>query len=173
MSKVLKCLKSVITGILGVVFFTFIICMTIMMWSKNRYGVTEIDNKAFILISEDLSTGSYKKGDLVIVEKKKLSKLNVGDSVFVYVVSNDGVSIDYGKIGVKYEDDDAISFENGSVYDMEYVAGVEYKVYSGVGTFLSIVQSQIGFLFIVLVPCLLIFVYELYALIVEIKYGKE
>ena len=83
------------------------------------------------------------------------------------------MSIDYGKIGVKYEDDDAISFENGSVYDMEYVAGVEYKVYSGVGTFLSIVQSQIGFLFIVLVPCLLIFVYELYALIVEIKYGKE
>ena len=34
-------------------------------------------------------------------------------------------------------------------------------------------ESKWGFLFIVLVPCFLIFIYEVYALIIEIKYGAE
>ena len=56
---------------------------------------------------------------------------------------------------------------------MEFVAGRPQKVYEGLGIFLSVVESQWGFLFIVLVPCFLIFIYEVYALIVEIKYGDE
>ena len=173
MNKVLKFLKKFFVGIIVVVFFAFVISMTVMMWSKNEYGVTEIGDNAFILIAEDLSTGKYKKGDLVIVEKTKLSKLDVGDEVFVYIVNDDQISIDYGKIGVKYDSDNALAFENGSIYDIKYVAGVEKTVYSGIGTVLSVIQSQIGFLFIVLIPCLLVFIYELYALIVEIKYGSE
>ena len=37
----------------------------------------------------------------------------------------------------------------------------------------SLAVSIFGFLFIVLVPSFLIFVYEVYSLIIEIKYGKD
>ena len=56
---------------------------------------------------------------------------------------------------------------------MEFVAGVGTESYEHLGTALSIIESQWGFLFIVLVPCFLIFIYEVYSLIVEIKYGAE
>ena len=56
---------------------------------------------------------------------------------------------------------------------MEFVAGVGTKSYEKIGTALSVIESQWGFLFIVLVPCFLIFIYEVYSLIVEIKYGGE
>ena len=54
---------------------------------------------------------------------------------------------------------------------MDYVIGGSEKVYHEIGKYFGIVQSQWGFLFIILVPSL-IFVYELYAIIVEVKYGK-
>ena len=63
--------------------------------------------------------------------------------------------------------------ENGSVYDIKFIAGTPTKVYSGIGNFLSVVESRMGFLFIILVPSFLIFVYEIYALVIEFKYGSE
>ena len=70
-------------------------------------------------------------------------------------------------------DDEAITFENGNSYSREFIAGKPTKVYNDLGGYLSVVESRWGFLFIVLVPCFLIFIYEVYALIVEIKYGAE
>ena len=72
-----------------------------------------------------------------------------------------------------YLEEDAIAFENGSNYSMEFIAGTPEKVYNDIGLYLGIIESKWGFLFIVLVPSFLIFVYELYSLIVEIKYGSD
>ena len=58
-------------------------------------------------------------------------------------------------------------------FDIKFVIGEKIKVIKHLGGFLSIVESKWGFLFIVLVPSFLIFVYEVYSLIVEIKYGAD
>ena len=106
--------------------------------------------------------------------KKKMEKLKVGEELFTYKVDSKGnVSVDLGNIGNLYPEEDAVSLENGSNYSMDFVAGTPQKKYSDIGTFLSIVESKWGFLFIVLVPSFLIFVYEVYTLIVEIKYGTD
>ena len=79
--------------------------------------------------------------------------------------------INIGKVGEVM--DDYLTLENGETYSVKYLIGRPTKVYNDIGTVLGIIESQWGFLFIVLVPCFLIFIYELYALIVEIKYGDE
>ena len=56
---------------------------------------------------------------------------------------------------------------------MEFVIGIANSKMDGIGTYLSIIESKWGFLFIVLVPSFLIFVYQIYALIIEIKFGSE
>ena len=56
---------------------------------------------------------------------------------------------------------------------MDFVVGKKDKVYKNVGKYLSVIESKWGFLFIILVPCFFIFIYEIYALIVEIKYGAD
>lgn len=172
--KIVQGIKKIVTGVLVVAFYCFAITMTILLLYHNKYGVTQFDNTSLILVNDEMSSEKYTKGDLVVVESKRLDKINVGDELFVYKLDKSGsVSIDVGIIGEVHPDDDAISFKNGSTYGMEFVIGKASGVHDNLGTYLSIVESTLGFLFIVLIPSFLIFMYQLYALIVEIKYGKE
>lgn len=172
--KVLGIIKNIIIGILGVAFFTFALTMTVLLLNYNSYGVSQFGDTSLIIIRDDLTSKSFQKGDLVFVKSIKLENINVGDEIFVYKVDSDGaVSIDLGTVGEVHTNDEAISFENGSTYSYKYVIGKSNKVDNKIGTYLSIIESKWGFLFIILVPSFLIFVYEFYALIVEIKYGKN
>jgi hypothetical protein len=172
--KVIQTIKKVLTGIVAIVFFTFVIAVTLLLLNYNKYGVTQFGDTSFILIKGDLSSEKYAKGDLVLVESRKIDKIAVGDEIFTYKIASDGaVSIDLGVVGETHVDDNAISFENGSAYSMDFVIGEASKVYSKLGSYLSVIESKWGFLFIVLVPSFLIFVYEFYALVIELKYGKE
>ena len=172
--KVLNLIKSIILGILMVVYFSFVIAMTVLLLNFNDYGVTQFGNTSLILINDEVSNDNFLKGDLVIVKKEKIEKYELGKDIFTYKVDEKGnVSIDLGKIGNIYPEENAISFENGSTYSMDFIAGVPVEKHEKIGTYLSIVESKWGFLFIVLVPSFLIFVYEVYTLIIEIKYGKD
>ena len=148
--------------------------MTILLLNFNDYGVTQFGNKSLVIINDEIASENYEKGDLVIVEGKKVDKIELGEEIFTYRIDSKGIpSIQVGIVGDIYIEDDAIAFENGETYSMEFVAGVGTESYEHLGTALSIIESQWGFLFIVLVPCFLIFIYEVYSLIVEIKYGAE
>ena len=160
--KVLKMIKKILLGIFCVIFWAFAICMAIMLLNYNKYGVTEINGKSYLLIREQMASDKYHKGDLVIVKGKKIEEINVGDEVFAYkIVGNNKVSIDLGEISQVSIQDDGVAFKNGETYAMQFIAGSAEKVYSKVGTYLSIVQSQWGFLFIILVPILLMFIYQI------------
>ena len=172
--KVLNAIKKVVLGIIGVLYFAFALVMTILLLNYNDYGVTQFGNTSLVIINDEVANEKYDKGDLVIVESKKLEKLKVGDEIFTYRVDSKGAPhIQIGKIGEIYEADEAISFENGETYSTDFIAGMAKEKHPKWGTFLAIVESQWGFLFIVLVPCFLIFIYELYSLIIEIKYGAD
>ncbi len=172
--KILKNIRNVILFILGVAFFIFALSMSMLLLNFNKYGLTQFGDTTFVLINNDIVSDVYKKGDLVFAESHNIMTLKEGEMMFAYRVdSQGGVHVDLGKIGHIYPEENAISFENGNTYSTEFLAGVPTNHYKSVGTFLSVVESKWGFLFIVLVPCFLIFLYEIYALIVEIKYGGE
>ena len=46
--KVLKVIKSIVTSILGFVFFVFALSMTVLLLSYNDYGLSEFGNKTLI-----------------------------------------------------------------------------------------------------------------------------
>lgn len=172
--KVLDVIKKVVLGILLAVYFVFVIAMTLMLLNFNDYGVTQFGNKSLIIINDNISNDNYKLGDLLVVESTKLDKIQKGEEIFVYRVEHNGsVSIDVGNVDKTYEDENAISFENGSTYSMDFVVGKNTKTYHSIGKYLAIIESKWGFMFIVLVPCFLIFIYQIYNLIIEIKYNKE
>jgi hypothetical protein len=138
----------------------------------NKYGLTQFGNTTFVIVSDYITSDTFKKGDLVLVKSEKLADLEIGEEIFVYrIINSNKVLVEVGKIGQIYPEEDAVAFENGDIFSNEFIIGTSDKVYNDIGTFLSIVESKWGFLFIVLVPCLLIFIYEVYALIIEIKYG--
>ena len=179
--KVLKTIKSIITGILGIIFFVFALTMTILLLSYNDYGISQFGNKTLVLMTDEIYSQNFKKGDLVIVENRGFTKglgyadkVEIGDEIFAVRIDAYGnVFIEVGTVGTLYEDENAIAFENGSTFDIKFVLGEAVDSYPTIGGILSIITSKWGFLFLVLVPCFLIFIYEIYALIVEIKYGSE
>ena len=174
MKKALKIAKKVVLGILLAAFFVFVITMTLMLLNFNDYGVTQFGNKSLIIVRDKVSNNNYKLGDLVVVESMKLDELEKGQEVFVYRVEHNGsVSIEVGNVDKTYSDENAISFENGSTYSMDFVVGKATKTYNNIGKYLAIIESKWGFLFIVLVPCFLIFIYQVYNLVIEIKYNKD
>lgn len=170
----LEKIKSFFYSLLMLVFFVFALSITILVLNYNEYGLTQFDDTTLVVITGSMTSDTYKKGDLVLLKTKKIKELEKGEDVFTYRLDGKGgVSVEVGKLGEIYLEEDAIAFENGDTFAMEFVAGTPYEIHNNIGTFLGIVESKWGFLFLILVPCFLIFVYEIYALIVEIKYGEE
>lgn len=172
----MKIVKKILIGIVTVIFFAFAVGMTVLLLAKekNDYGVSQFGDTSLIIIENEVSSDNYKKGDLVIVKNYKVDKLVEGDEIFTYHVDDESnVTIDIGKVKYIHDGEDAITLENGTTYHMDFVAGKAEKVYNTIGKILSIIESQWGFLIIVLVPSFLIFISQIYALVVEIKYGKE
>lgn len=172
--KILKLIKNIFLSILGIIFFTFAIAMTVFVLNYNKFGVAEINENSFLLIKEDLSNAKYKKGDLVIVKNKKISRINVGDEIFTYKLETGGaVSVNVGVIEEVFIEESAVSYENGEYYSMEFVIGTADKIIPKVGDFLSLILNRWGFLFVIVLPIFFIFISQIYSLIIEIKYGDE
>ena len=172
--NVLKTIKRVLIGIILIVFFAFTITMTVLLLNYNKFGVTQFNDTSLLLIRNGFSSETYPKGSLVVVENKPVKNYNVGEEAFVYHLDGKGgFNIELGVIGQLHEEDNAITFSNGETYSDEFIIGTGEKIYPNLGTYLGIIESKWGFLFIILVPNFFLFVYQLYSLIVEIKYGNE
>lgn len=172
--KALKLIKKIILGIVVIIFFIFVISNTVLLLNINKYGVTQFENITVIPIKNKVTSNKYQKGDIVLVEQRKLDNISIGDEIFVYKTQKSGAPIiDFGVIGEVHPEDEAVSFENGATYSADLIVGEANKVYNDVGTIFNFFQSTWGFFFFILLPSFLIFIYELYAIIVEIKYGRQ
>jgi hypothetical protein len=146
--KILNIIKSIILTIVVVIFFSFAIAMTVLLLNFNDYGITQFNDTSLLIIREEISLDNYKKGDLVIVESKKINRINPGDELFIYKTTQNKnvVNIDVGKVGQVHLDDNEVTFQNGETYDMKYVVGKATKTYEKIGTYLAILESKWGFL---------------------------
>ena len=61
--KVLKFIKGVLINVLGLVFFVFALGMTVLLLSYNDYGLSEFGNKTLILMTDNIYSENYEKGD--------------------------------------------------------------------------------------------------------------
>ena len=174
MKKAIEKLKKILIGILIFIFSCFAICMTVLLLNFNEYGVTEFGDKSLVILTREISSQNYKKGDLVIVEKVAYEAIKEGDEIFAYSVdSREKVNIEVGIVKDLYPTEKSIAYKNGAGFSQEYIIGKATDTYHDIGLYLSFIESKWGFLFIVLVPCFIIFIYEIYALVVEIRYGDE
>lgn len=174
MKKAIEKIKKIIIGILIFVFSCFAICMTVLLLNFNEYGVTEFGDKSLVILTRQIASKKYKRGDLVIVEKVAYETIKEGDELFTYSVDGkEKVNIDVGIVKDIYPTEKSIAYKNGAGFSQEYIIGKATATYHDIGLYLSFIESKWGFLFIVLVPCFIIFIYEIYALVVEIRYGDE
>ena len=172
--KVLKIIKKVVVSLLLIVYFAFTITMTVLLLNYNKFGVTQFDDKSLLIIKKGFTSETYKKNSLVITESKEINDYKEGEEVFVYHLDgHGGVNIQLGVVGQIHVEDNALTFQNGDTFSSEFIIGTGSEIYENIGLYLSVIESKWGFLFIFLIPNFFLFVYQLYSLIVEIKYGKD
>lgn len=168
----MKVVLKIIGGIIGAIYLIVVIILTILLLSYNQYKVSVINGNSLIIIDE--KSDKYDAGDLIVFEKVKNSDVVVGDEVFFYEVSNGISTIEYGKVTeskVITETESTFTINNNHDISSESLIGKtdNSKRYADIGKILSILESKYVFLLLVILPTLILFLYELYRLIVEIK----
>lgn len=171
-------LKKVLLNILFVMFVLIAITETILMLSYNDYHCSVIGDYTFIKITDDELEPDYNEGDLVLVKETKAKKINPGDYIFIYRnISTTQFEVKYAQVIMKDESrgENYVQYilDGGTVISHEDVIGSteDIKVIPHFGTVFSILESRYGFLFLIVVPSFVILLYQVYELIMEIKYG--
>ena len=154
----------------------YVIVITTFLLFRNKYGYTEVGNTTFVPLKID--TAEYikdgKEGNLLVV--KNTPNLKEGDLIYYYttederyVVKSDYIKSIFNGDGNKLY---TLNDEAGSTVVSTRVLGKYANQYSGFGTIFSIFTSKFGFLLLVLLPIMCIFIYQLYSLIMVLKYEK-
>ena len=126
----------------------------------------QFGSNVFILVQDD-KTGSYDKGDLIIVDLNK--KYEVNDNVFYYIVKEKNYYINVGKF--EKDNDGNLATIDGKLVNEDLIIGSTNDVMSFpfLGGMLSFLESKWGYLFALIFPVLFAFVYEIYSIIKELK----
>ena len=178
----IKRILGVLWDILEVVIIIYVIFVTACILFRNDYGYTQFSD--YTLASLDKHDAKYiknaKEGNLLIVRKTK--DIEKGDYIYYYAVINEQYGIRGGIVtGITKDDynnlyniDTNISGEKIkiSVYNKRVLGKYSNQI-SNLGDILKFLETRVGFLIFVLLPIMLVFVYQIYVFVVLLNYEKK
>ena len=161
-----------------VVIIIYVILVTMFVLCKNKYGYTQFGDYSFAnidLIAEK-NVKDTKKGDLLVV--KNSNDIHKGDLIYYYAVLNDNYIVRSAVVTDVKEDDYSalytVSLSNTTInVASSRVLGKYSTVYNNLGSVLSVLESRVGFLLLVLLPIMVVFIYQVYEYIIMLKYDEN
>lgn len=152
------------------------IVLTIYLLNYNKYNVSVFGDKSLLIMTKKID--KFEKGDLLVVTKNDNSEVKVGDYVFFYDTFSKEAIVNYGKVYKVYSNPGSENtFEmsnNFLLSDETFIGkGETAKVHSGLGAIIGLLSSRWVFLIVIIVPILLLFMYEFYLLVLEVKKSKK
>ncbi len=171
MKKVLRFIWSIVE----LVIIAYVILITSFILCRNKYGYTQIGDYTFnnIALIDERNIEDTKKGDLLVV--KNTNDIKKGDRIYYYAAYNE-VFIVRSDYVVSIESDDYSSLytieRNGEKLTIANtrVLGKYSNTYSNLGAILDVLESRVGFLFLVLLPIMIVFIYQIYEFVMILRY---
>ena len=169
-------MKRTLGTILFVIYAIIAIVVTILLLSFNEYNCSEIGGYTVYIVNHDGLEPEYKQGSILLIKKTSDKNVKIGDDIFLYkVINSQEFEIINKELQGKVQQGRHVvySVEGEENYDSSYFIGKaeDTTVIEGWGTLLSILQSKWGYLFCIVIVSLLLFLQEVFDLIIEIKYG--
>lgn len=160
-----------------VIIIIYVVLVTMFVLCKNKYGYTQFGDYSFTnidLIAEK-NVKDTKKGDLLVV--KNSNDIHKGDLIYYYAVLNDNYIVRSAVVTDVKEDDYSalytVSLSNTTInVASSRVLGKYSTVYNNLGSILSVLESRVGFLLLVLLPIMVVFIYQVYEFIIMLKYDE-
>lgn len=158
-----------------VLIIIYVIFITSCILCRNKFGYTQFSNMTFVTVNDSNAKfiqGS-NVGDLLII-KDQQSDINEGDLIYYYLTIDEKYVVRNGIVGSKTEDDYSALYvlndEKKTSVASNRVIGKYVSTHPGKGSILEVLESRIGFLFLVLLPILIVFIYQVYQLVVVARY---
>ena len=160
-----------------VIIIIYVVLVTMFVLCKNKYGYTQFGDYSFAnidLIAEK-NVKDTKKGYLLVV--KNSNDIHKGDLIYYYAVLNDNYIVRSAVVADVKEDDYSalytVSLSNTTInVASSRVLGKYSTVYNNLGSILSVLESRVGFLLLVLLPIMVVFIYQVYEFIIMLKYDE-
>lgn len=153
----------------------YVIFITSCILCRNKFGYTQFGDMTFITVNDNNAKfiQNSESGDLLIV-KSQQTGLNAGDLIYYYVTVDEKYVVRTGVIESKTEDDYSALYvlndEDKTSIASNRVIGKYVSFHKDKGKILDVLESRIGFLFLVLLPILLVFIYQIYQLVIVARY---
>ena len=179
MKKPLEILGKVLFYALEVLLILYVIFITTILLCTNEHGFTEINDKTYIIVDKNTidQLTNYKVNDVIEVEFAKYNDINVGDIVFYYDTLNEKYIARVDKVVDKFGSNEAAMYsleaKGNSINNKLLIGEPTGRVFHNVGGVLKVLKSTAGFLFLVILPVFVLFVYQIYRTIVLIKDDDE
>ncbi len=171
LKKILKWLWEFVE----ILIIIYVIFITSCILCRNKFGYTQFGDMTFVTVSESNEKFfmNNKAGDLLIIKNQQMD-LEVNDLIYYYVTVDEKYIVRTGVVDSKTQDDYAALYilrdDEGSSIASNRVIGKYAKTYRGKGAILDVLESRVGFLFLVLLPILVVFIYQIYQLVIVAKY---
>ena len=177
----LKKLFQFMWDLVEVLIIIYVIFVTTCILSKNRYGYTNIFG--YTLVSVHQEDEAYikdsKAGNLLVVKNDG----NVNKNQYVYYYYADVADPNNEKYVVRGAFvTDTIKGDGGELYSLKdkedpkiskaRVLANYSNQYAVIGGVLEFLETRLGFLFCVLLPIMIVFVYQIYEFVVILNYDK-
>ena len=172
----------VFLDIIELIIVIYVVFITSCILFKNRYGFTQFGDYTFIPIVNDNEKyiKDVDKGDLLIA--KKIDKVSLNDSIYFYTSENRNYIVREGKVTkVPLNDGDTLYDITVEMLDKSIdttvsgskVVGNKVFLFPLLGTILTFLESDKGFLLCVLLPIILVFLYQIYEFISVVRYERR
>ncbi len=169
-------MKNVLSGIwrvIEVLIIVYVIVITSFILSRNKYNYTQFGD--YTLVNIDLlaekNIKDVKSGDLLIV--KNSNDIEKGDVIYYYAVREDNYIVKSNPVlEVKTDNYNSLYTVNdgdNNTIASTRVLGKYASVHHTWGSVLSILESKFGFLFLVLLPIMVVFIYQIYEFVLILK----
>ena len=182
----MKTLNKILGGIvdfLMLVVIVFAIGVTLISLNSGNNNVSKIGKYIPLNVKTNSMEPTIMKGDFIVAEEVDTQDLKVGDVISFLATEEDTVIVKTHRIISIDDSTNDVSFitrgDNNEVNDSvpvfpsDVVGKWNNLRLSKVGTILDFVGSQMGFLFCIVLPLLILFVYQIYKFIVVIIEEKN
>ena len=182
----MKIIKKILGGLVNFVMLLiiiFAIFVTIISLTSDDNKVSKVGKYIPLNVKTDSMNPTIKKGDFIVVEECDTSKLKKGDVIAFFTNVKDQVIIKTHRIIQIHGEDNNKTFitqgdnvevnDSVPVYPNDIVGKWDNVRIPKAGTVLDFVTSKLGFLFVIVVPLLILFIYQIYKFIVVIIEEKN
>ena len=168
MKKIIKVVRNIVILLYAMI----AIFVTICLLSYNEYKITEFGHYALVIANRSELYSDYKEGDLIIVNKQ--ASIEKGDKVFFYNTFDRSMEVSIEKVSdveIITESQKTYTLEGNKKISSDYIIGLskDNQSFAKVGMILSVLESQWGFLILVVLPALLAFLYEIFEVFSEMR----